>query len=292
MKFKGVIPALVTPVTKEGKLNVPALEKLVCALMEQGADGFYVGGATGEGVTLDADVHKELTREVMRIVDGKCPIIVHIARMNYNEMLDLAKHAERCGVDAISAIPPLFYSYGEEGIYQYYKRLADSVNIPVIIYNNPNTGVTFTPSLLSRLFEIKNLTGIKWTNYDFASVMQLKDSCTNANIINGPDEMLLMGLAAGCDACIGTTYNFALPLVKEIYNKFYAGDIEGARAAQTKLVLMIRPLVKVQVIMATRIILKHQGFDGFEIPLFPMQSFTSEQEADLIDGLRKAGMEI
>ena len=291
MKFKGIIPALVTPVNKDRTINVPALEKLVKDLIEQGADGFYVGGATGEGVVLSADAHRQLTREVIRITDRRVPVIVHVARMNNEEMIELAKYAESCGADAISAIPPIFYKYGNDGIYEYYKELADSVNIPIIIYNNPNTGVTFTQALLDRLFTIKQITGIKWTNYDFSAVMQLKYRHPEINIINGPDEVLLLGLTAGCDSCIGTTYNFVLPLAKKIYNAFLDGDMKTAQSEQIRLACIVDALLWHQGLMASRVILKNQGYDGFEVPHFPMVPFTKEQETELIERLKELGME-
>lgn len=291
MKLHGIIPALITPLTAEGKLDKVQLEKLMKGLMAQGATGFYIGGATGEGVILDADVHKELTRESVRIADHKVPVIVHVARMVNSEMIELAKYAEECGADAISAIPPLFYKYGDDGIYEYYKRVADAVSIPVVIYNNPNTGVTFTQGLLDRLFTIKNITAIKWTNYDFSAVMQLKSRHPDVTVINGPDEMCLLGLTAGCDAAIGTTYNFQLPLVKKVYDDFCAGKIADARAAQTKMCNIIQVMIPYGVIMATRLVLEKQGYD-VRRPHFPMQDFTPAQEEKLLADLRKVGLEI
>ena len=291
MKFSGVMPALITPMTKEGKLNKAVLKQLIEDLIAKGADGFYIGGATGEGLVLDADVHKELTSESIRIVNHRVPCIVHVARMNYKEMLELARHAEQEGAEAISAVPPLFYRYGDDGIYAYYKGLADSVKIPVVIYNNPNTGVTFTNALLNRLFTIPNITAIKWTNYDFSAVMQLKNANPDANIINGPDEMLLLGLSAGCDACIGTTYNFQLPLIKKIYNAYHAGNLEEARALQTKVCKIVNVMIPWNVIMSTKLILSKQGYD-VNYPIHPMQGYTKEQEETLMAQLLEAGLEL
>ena len=291
MKFEGIMPALITPMTKDGKLNKAVLEQLIEDLIAKGADGFYIGGATGEGLVIDAELHKELTSESVRIINHRVPAIIHVARMNYNEMIELAKHAESVGADGISAIPPMFYKYGDDGIYAYYKGLCDSVNIPVVIYNNPNTGVTFGIQLLKRLFEIPNLTSIKWTNYDYSSVMQLKSYAEDANIINGPDEMVLMGLAAGCDACIGTTYNFQLPLIKKIYNAFLAGDIALAREMQTKVSKIVNVLLSWNVIMATKVVLSRQGYD-VNYPVYPMQGYTKEQEDQLMAELIKAGLEL
>ncbi len=291
MIFKGVIPALVTPMTANGQLNKPVLRQLIEALLKQGADGFYIGGATGEGIVIDAEIHRELTQEAIAIVRGRVPCIVHVARTNYHEMLGLARFAERCGAAAVSAIPPLFYKYGDDGIYNYYKGLAESVNIPVVIYNNPNTGVTFTTQLLVRLFSIPNLTAIKWTNYDFSSVLRLKDRVKDANIINGPDEMLLGGLAAGCDACIGTTYNFQLPIIKRIYNAYHAGDMETAKALQTRVCNIVDVMIAENVIMSTKLILSRQGYD-VNYPLYPMQPYTKEQEERLMKALIDAGLEL
>ena len=144
MRFQGVIPALLTPVNENGDLCVKGLEQLIEKLISEGADGFYVGGATGEGIILDASVLKDLIDHTMRITAGRVPCIFHIARTNFREALELAAYAESRGAAAISAIPPIFFKYTEDDIVAYYKRLAESVSIPVVIYNNPNTGVTFT----------------------------------------------------------------------------------------------------------------------------------------------------
>lgn len=280
---------MITPLTANGRLNRAELERLMEHLLAQGADGFYIGGATGEGLVLDTDVHMELTREAVRIAAGRVPCIVHVARMNYQEMLALAANAEQAGADAISAIPPLFYRYGDEGIYVYYRGLAEHVRLPVVIYNNPNTGVAFTLPLLRRLFAIPNLTAIKWTNYDFSTVLQLKDAVKDVCIINGPDEMLLPGLAAGCQACIGTTYNFQLPLIRRLYDAFQAGRLEEARALQTTVSKVVGVMVPRNVIMATKLILSRQGFD-VDYPLYPMQGYTPAQERELLHALAEAGL--
>ena len=292
MKFTGVMPALITPLTDEGKLNRDVLERLIEDLIAQGADGFYIGGATGEGIILDADVHKELTTESIKISNGRVPSIVHIARMNYNEMVDLAVHAEKAGADAISAIPPLFYQYDHEAIYRYYEGLSNAINIPIMIYNNPNTGVHFSAEQVAELYNIKNETAIKWTNYEFYQVMRILDLTNDEfNVISGPDEMLLCGLAAGADGCIGTTYNFLMPEVRAVYDAFRAGDIEGARKAQTVVSTIVDELIKYNVVLATKVILEAKGYD-VNHPLYPMHDYTPEQKAEMLANLQKAGLKL
>ncbi|MBO5195757.1 MAG: dihydrodipicolinate synthase family protein [Clostridia bacterium] len=292
MKFTGVMPALITPLTDEGKLNRDVLERLIEDLIAQGADGFYIGGATGEGIILDVDVHKELTTESIKIVNGRVPCIVHIARMNYNEMVDLAVHAEKAGADAISAIPPLFYQYDHQAIYNYYEGLSNAINIPIMIYNNPNTGVHFSAEQVAELYNIKNVTAIKWTNYEFYQVMRILDLTNDEfNVISGPDEMLLCGLAAGADGCIGTTYNFLMPEVRAVYDAFRAGDMEGARKAQTVVSTIVDELIKYNVVLATKVILEAKGYD-VNHPLYPMHDYTPEQKAEMLANLQKAGLKL
>ena len=292
MKFTGVMPALITLLTDEGKLNRDVLERLIEDLIAQGADGFYIGGATGEGIILDVDVHKELTTESIKIVNGRVPCIVHIARMNYNEMVDLAVHAEKAGADAISAIPPLFYQYDHQAIYNYYEGLSNAINIPIMIYNNPNTGVHFSAEQVAELYNIKNVTAIKWTNYEFYQVMRILDLTKGEfNVISGPDEMLLCGLAAGADGCIGTTYNFLMPEVRAVYDAFRAGDIEGARKAQTVVSTIVDELIKYNVVLATKVILEAKGYD-VNHPLYPMHDYTPEQKAEMLANLQKAGLKL
>ena len=289
MKFEGVIPALVTPI-KDGKLDVPNLEKLIEDLLAEGADGFYVGGGTGEGVTISFDLHKEVTKEAIRITAHRVPVIVHVARINYEEMIALAKHAEAMGADCVSAVPPFFYPYNEKEIYAYYKGLCDSVKIPVMIYNSPLAAVNLSLDLLEELFKIPNLTAIKWTNYNYYTVFQFKARVPDANVINGPDELAMLGLAAGCDGCIGTTYNIQFSRIKAIYNAVKEGRVEDARRLQAEADKIIAVLCSVNALKATKIVLKKRGYGPVE-QVFPFLPLSEAEEEKLFAALREAGLE-
>ena len=204
-KFTGVMPALITPLNADETINVPVLKQQLADLMEEGADGFYIGGATGEGIARTAAARKVLAEEAVKFVNHRVPCIVHIASANFAEAIELAKHAEAVGADGISAIPPMFFAYDVDDVYNYYKAIAEAVNIPLIVYYNPAAGFNMNAGIAAKLFEIENVTGIKWTSSDYYGVIQLQN-LTNGemNIINGPDEMLLMGLSAGADGGIGS----------------------------------------------------------------------------------------
>lgn len=293
MKFKGIIPALATPLKDDETINVPVLKNLIEFLMSQDADGFYVGGATGEGLALKTEERMVLAEESVKATEGKKPCIVQIAAMNFEDTIRLAKHAESVGAAAISATAPLFFAYDKDDVFNYYKKIADSVSIPMMMYYNPAAGFKFDAQFAARLFKIDNVTAIKWTSSDYYGVMRLKDlTHGEMNIINGPDEMLLMGLNAGADGGIGTTYNFMLPTIKKIYNNFIDGNIKEAQKEQNLADRIIEVLIgKYKGIPATKVILEEMGFSVGNA-CFPMKRYSKEQKAEIIADMKAAGLKI
>ena len=170
IKFTGVMPALVTPLNEDESINVKVLHQLIEYLIGEKADGFYVAGATGEGYALKTEERMILAEEAVKACAGRKPCIIQVAAADYNDMITLAKHAESCGADGISAIPPLFYKYDKNDVYQYYKGLADAVGIPMMVYYNPAAGFAIDANFAARLFEIDNVTAIKWTSPDYFGI--------------------------------------------------------------------------------------------------------------------------
>lgn len=289
--FKGVFPALITPLSAKEKLNLSALEKLLSYEISEGADGFYIGGATGEGLLLDIPERKKLCEKSIEYIGADKTKIVHIADMNFRDTIKLAKHAEACGADAISSIAPIYFKYDENEIFEYYKAIAESVNIPLIIYYTAAAGVNISLDLFARLFEIDNITGVKWTSSNYYEMISLRERFPEANIFNGPDEMLVCGLSGGADGGIGSTYNIMYPLIREIYDRFRAGDTAGALDAQKKADRIIRVILKYSVIPVCKLVLEEKG-----IPVgnasFPMVKYTAEQRKKIISELTEAGLKI
>ncbi len=292
MRFEGVMPALVTPLKEDETLNVPVLHKLINGLLDQGADGFYIGGATGEGIALPRQVREELAEESVKALAGRKPAIVHIASADYQQAIDLAKHAEACGADGISAIPPLFYKYDKDDVYQYYKGLADAVNIPMMVYYNPAAGFAIDANFAARLFEIDNVTAIKWTSPDYFGMMRLRDlTHGEMNIINGPDEMLLMGLSSGADGGIGTTYNYQMETIRKVYDCFRAGDMAGALEAQTQADRVVSMLFKYITLPVSKVILEGQGYEVGNC-VRPMKRYTPEEKKAILADFRSVGVNV
>ena len=290
-RFQGVYPALVTPLTKDEKLNLPALEKLLRYEMGEGADGFYIGGATGEGLLLDIPERKKLCEKSIEYIGADKAKIVHITDMNFRNTIELAKHAEAAGADAISSIAPIYFKYDENDIYEYYKAIAKSVNIPVIIYYTVSAGVTISLELFSRLFEIDNITGVKWTSSNYYEMISLRERFPEANIFNRHDEMLVCGLVGGADGGIGSTYNIMYPTIREIYDRFRAGDIIGAQETQKKADKIIRAILKYSVIPVCKLVLEEKGIEVGNAS-FPMTTYTAEQRKQILRDLTEAGLVI
>ena len=291
MKFKGVMPALVSPIDANEKINVPVLNQLLNDLLAKGADGFYLCGATGEGIAIDPEQRMVLAEEAIKTVGGRKPCIVQVASGNFEDAIRLAKHAEKVGAAAISATPPLFFSYDKDDVYNYYKKLADAVSIPMMIYYNPAAGFHINADIAAKMFEIDNVTAIKWTSSDYYQMMRLRDLTKGEmNIINGPDEMLLMGLSAGADGGIGTTYNFMFDIIRGIYDNFMKGDLETAREYQTRAIRIISVLLNYKIIPAAKAVLEAQGY-AVGNATFPMKRYSDAEKATIVAQMKEAGLQ-
>lgn len=286
--FRGVFPALITPLTKEEKLNIPALEKLLNYEMNSGADGFYIGGATGEGLLLDIPERKKLCEKSIEFIGKDKAKIVHITDVNFRNTIELAKHAEACGADAISSIAPIYFKYDENDIYNYYKAIAESVNVPLIIYYTVAAGVNMSTDLFCRLFEIDNITGVKWTSSNYYELIKLRERCPEANIFNGPDEMLVCGLSAGADGGIGSTYNVMYPLIRSIYDHFRTGNMAEALEQQKKADKIINVMLRYSVIPVCKMILEEMGIEVGNAS-FPMTRYAKEEREKIKGELIQAG---
>jgi len=289
MKFKGVMPALVTPLDSDERINIDALSKLIEHLLSKKADGFYIGGATGEGHALRISERKVLAEESIKAIRGRGTSIVQVACTDFNAAIELAKHAESVGADAISATPPIFFAYDENDVFNYYKKLAESVHIPLMVYFSPAAGFNISAKFAARMFEIDNVTAIKWTNTNFHQMMQVKElTHGEMNVINGPDEMLLMGLCAGADGGIGTTYNFMLENFRGIYDNFIAGDLSKAQAYQKKAGNIISVLLEYKIIPAAKALVEAMGIEVGNAT-FPMQHYTDAEKKEMIEKIKAAG---
>lgn len=291
-RLSGVMPALLTPLNGDESLNKAVLRDLVAYEKSQGAKGFYISGATGEGLLLSMETRKELYKAAVQEIGKELTKIIHVSDINFATTKYLARYAEEVGADYISIVPPLYFDYNEDDLYHYYKAIAAEVHIPLMLYYTPAVNVELSSQLFRRLTKIDNITSVKWTMPNYFKMIEFQNIVGDKmSVINGPDEMLLCGLAAGAVGGIGTTYNYMLPWFKEIYEKYRAGDMAGALLVQKKVDRVISALREYKCIPCTKVILEAKGFPVGNAA-FPMKRYTQAEKEAIIAKVKDAGLTI
>ncbi len=243
-KIKGIIPALVTPFDKEENLDLDRLENLVEWLLKKGVNGFYLTGSTGEGFLMNMDERKKVAETVVKIVNGRVPIIVHIGNISTKLSIELAKHAEEIGADAISSVPPFYWHFDNAHIKSYYSDISDATSLPMFIYNVPLAGLLGF-GLIKKLAKIKNVHGIKYTGYTHQDIHKCKDQISKKFMVySGADEMAVSGLVNGADGIIGSFYTMIPDLFVQLYNHVKAHEIDEAQYLQKCAVSIIEASLK------------------------------------------------
>ncbi|WP_028551247.1 N-acetylneuraminate lyase [Paenibacillus sp. UNC451MF] len=281
-KFKGIIPALITPYDREGRISESGTRHLVRHLLDKQVDGFYLSGSTGEGFLQTVGERQAFLEIVIDEVRGDVPVIAHVGAMDTATCVELTKHAARFGADAVSSVAPFYYKHGKEQVRGHYMDIAMAADIPLIIYHFPAmTGVQSTVSFYEELSKVENIIGVKFTSKDTFELQQLIEACgPDFHVFNGPDECLLAGLAVGCCGAIGSTYNIMPELFVELYRAFQMGDLVTARMLQSKANRVIAELLKYDFIAFEREILHLQGIEA-GLPRKPIQQLSEEERLQI-----------
>ena len=261
-KFKGLFSALLTPFNEDGSINFDSLEKLVEFNLQNGIDGFYVGGSTGEGLLLSPEERMQVFECVKKANKGRATLIAHVGTICTLDAIKMAKKAEELEYDAISAVAPYYYGFTLDAVLGYYNEIVNSTSLPMIIYNFPNSGgFSLTKDIANKLFENEKFIGIKHTSGDMFTLNQFKTLDREIVVYNGFDETLLAGLSMGADGAIGSTYNFMGKKFKKIMNCFNSGEIETAKALQNEANEIICEMIKYGVFQSEKAILTEMGID-------------------------------
>ena len=233
-QLKGVYSALFTIYDQELNIKKDAVHKLMNYHQENGLQGFYVGGNSGEGMVLPIKTRMDMLETVMEEKKDST-IISHIGAATMRDVQTLVQHADHCGVDAISSqIPVNVPAYNDDEIIEYYRCLSNMTDKPLLAYiNGLIKGNVY--DVASKIMDIPNMLGVKMTIPNYYYFEQLKTQMPDMVLLNGPDESLLAGLVMGADGGIGTSYNILPGTVADIYNNFVQGNTQKALAAQKKL---------------------------------------------------------
>lgn len=240
-KYKGIIPAFYACYDEKGNVSPERIRALVRYYIAKGVKGLYVCGSSGECIYQSIAERKLTLENVMaeiKAADGKnakLTVIAHVACNNTADSCELAAHAESLGVDAIAAIPPIYFKLPEHAIAQYWNDIsAAAPNTDFFIYNIPQlAGVSLTMPLLNEMLKNKKVTGVKNSSMPTQDIQMFKTAGGEDFIVfNGPDEQYIAGRAIGADGGIGGTYG-AMPELYLLAEKYFAqGDIDKAREVQ------------------------------------------------------------
>ena len=231
-KYEGIIPAFYACYDQDGKVDAEAVRALTRWFVEKGVKGLYVGGSSGECIYQSKEERKLVLENVMAEAKGKLTVIAHIACNNTADSQELAAHAESLGVDAIAAIPPIYFKLPPHAIAQYWNDMsAAAPNTDFIIYNIPQlAGVSLTPALLREMLKNPRVIGVKNSSMPIQDIEMWRDE--GAIVFNGPDEQLLSGLVAGAVGGIGGTYAAMPELYIKIFDLVKENRIAEAREIQ------------------------------------------------------------
>ena len=238
-KYQGVIPAFYACYDETGNISPDEVRALTRYLIGKGVNGLYVGGSSGECIYQSVAERKVVLENVMAEAKGKVVVIAHVACNNTADSMELAAHAESLGVDAIAAIPPIYFHLPEYGIAGYWNDISSAApNTDFIIYNIPQlAGGALTPSLLAEMQKNPRVIGVKNSSMPVQDIQMWKDA--GVIVFNGPDEQYVSGLAMGACAGIGGTYAVMPELFLKVYEHFQKGEMEPARQIQNDICRII-----------------------------------------------------
>jgi N-acetylneuraminate lyase len=290
--FAGIWPALVSPLESDGAINERATQELVAALLTAGIGGLYVCGGTGEGILLSRAQRRRLAEIALAATDGRTPVMVHVGALTTAEAVTLAQDAAATGCDAISAVPPFYYSYSFEAIKAHYRTLAAASDLPLYVYYIPGaTGSALSPEQLLELCALESVAGFKYTSLDmlfFSQVMAQRDPA-RTTVLSGPDELCFSCQALGAEGAIGTTYNIAPRLFGDIRAACLAGDVATARELQFAANRVIGVLIRYGVIPGIKAAVRLLGFEvGQGVP--PMPAIEGATDAAFAAEMEGAGL--
>jgi 4-hydroxy-tetrahydrodipicolinate synthase len=235
--LRGIITALITPFTESGVVDENALEEIVQFQVRSGVNGFFPLGTTGMGPAMEPDERMRVAEVVVRAVNGRTPVIVQVGDTNPKVSIDLARHAEKIGADAIASLTPFYYKPGTDAIIGHYERLAKQTRLPILVYNIPgNTGVNVDAKLLLRLSQIPNVVGIKDSSRDFSQLLDYLEVVPQGfAIINGADSYQFSAFCAGVDAGVSATANVVPELFVRMYEAYKSNKIVDGQRLQARI---------------------------------------------------------
>ena len=231
--LSGIFPAIFTPFDEDLNIDFEILSQLIDFHMEAGVSGFFVTGSTGEGLLLSLDERLAVLKHVISQVNGQGKIISHVGHPSTQAAAALARKSANAGADWISSVGPIYHGTTFEGMKRHYHQIATATDLPFMCYS---LNSEIIPERDASLFDIPNISGLKYTGNNYFSVQQLVRKVDRPiQLLNGTDEQLVAALSFGFNGGIGSTYNFAPDYYVGIFNHYRENNIVEAARLQAKI---------------------------------------------------------
>ena len=277
--FKGVGTAMVTPF-KDGKVNFEEFGKLLEDQIKAKVSAVIVCGTTGESATMSEEEKKDLIKYAVDKSSNKIKVIAGTGSNNTMNAIKMSKYAEEVGADGLLVVTPYYNKTTQEGLYAHYKAIADSVELPIILYNVPSrTGVNITPETCLRLSKIENIVGIKEASGNMSQVNKIAYLCEDFAIYSGNDDMIIPILSIGGKGVISVLSNVMPKYTKDMIDEYFYGDNVKAGKMQTNIMDMVDALFCEVNPTPVKYILNEMGYDYGDprLPLVPLSDKNKEK---------------
>ncbi|MGM0803445.1 MAG: 4-hydroxy-tetrahydrodipicolinate synthase [Bacillota bacterium] len=281
MNFGSISTAMVTPFDSKGNIDFGRTTKLVNHLINNGTDSLVVAGTTGESATLTTEEKIALFKHVVKVVDGRVPVIAGTGSNNTKASIDLSKKAEEIGVDAIMIVAPYYNKPSQEGIIAHYKAIASAVSLPIMAYNIPGRSViTFSVDTVLRLAEVPNIVALKDAGGNLDTMSEVIENTPDDFVVYcGDDGLTLPSLAIGSAGIVSVASHVIGNEMQTMIKAFRDGENKEAARIHRKLLPVMQELFKAPSPAPVKTALQVRGLNvgGVRLPLLPLNQ--SEREA-------------
>lgn len=236
-EIKGIIVPILTPMHEDETVNYEELVNQIERQIAAGVHGIFVFGTNGEGYILDEEEKAEIIRVAVKTVNGRVPVYAGTGCVSTRDTIRMSRKAKELGADVLSIITPSFAAASQEELIRHYETVANAVDMPILLYNIPaRTGNALAPATVQKLSQVANIVGAKDSSGNFDNILQYIEKTRGGDkpftVLSGNDSLILWTLLAGGHGAIAGCANVFPHTMVSIYEKFIAGDLEGARKAQ------------------------------------------------------------
>ncbi|EJL59938.1 dihydrodipicolinate synthase family protein [Flavobacterium sp. CF136] len=291
INWKGVMPAVTTKFTEEGQLDLVMFEKNIKAQIDAGVTGIILGGTLGEASTLTKEEKEVLINTTLKIVEEKIPVIVNIAEQTTSEAITLAKRAEELGVNGLMLLPPMRYKATDHETVVYFKEIAKSTSLPIMIYNNPvDYKIEVTLDMFEELLKLENIQAVKESTRDISNVTRIRNRFGDRlKVLCGVDTLALESLVAGADGWVAGLVVAYPEETVAIYKLVKAGKIEEALVIYRWFMPLLELDISPQLVQNIKLaeVATGLGTENVRAPRLPLQGTERERVLSIIDHAMK-----